>query len=317
MTTLKVEVTDIQQVTKFVKQFTLTPLSGESLPCFSGGSHIIVSMNINGRIHRNAYSLMGPTNLVDNYQIAVRKQEHSRGGSVFMHEVVSIGTELEITPPMNLFSINKMARKHLLLAGGIGITPFMSQIFDLNRLGYNYELHYAYRSSENAAFREQLEQVCGDKVKFYVSSDDQRLELHRLLSQQPLGTHVYVCGPDSMVKSVLITAKNLGWPDNHVHSEQFSAPPMGEEFTVKLVDSDIKVTVPNDMSLLEAIENAGIDAPYSCRGGACGRCEIKVIECDGLLEHNDHYLSETEKQAGNKIMTCVSRAKCNELAIKL
>ena len=317
MTTLTVKVADVEQVTDVVKHFTLVPADGGALPPFSGGSHIVVSLNIKGRIHRNAYSLMGSTARVDSYHISVRKQENSRGGSVYMHEEVKPDSILEVSYPTNLFAINKMARRHVLVAGGIGITPFMSQISDLNRLGYDYELHYSYRSSEHAAFREQLEKMCGDKVFFHVDSAGSQLDLKDLLSHQLLGSHVYICGPEPMVKALHLLAEELGWPENHVHSEQFSSPPMGDEFKVKLVESNIELVVSGDMSMLEAIEGAGVDAAFLCRGGACGRCELEVVECDGQLQHNDHYLSDAEKLAGNKIMPCVSRARCSQLSLKL
>lgn len=317
MSILNVKVADVEQVTDVVKHFTLVQENGEPLPRFSGGSHVVVSMNIKGRIHRNPYSLMGSTANTDSYHIAVRKQENSRGGSVYMHEQVKPGDDLQITYPVNLFSISKLGRRHILVAGGIGITPFMSQIADLNRLGCDYELHYAYRSSEHAAFRDQLKQMCGDRLHCYVESQGKRIDFDSLLGHQPLGTHVYVCGPDPMVKALQISARNLGWPENHVHSEQFSAPPMGDEFTVKLASSGQEILVPGDMSMLEAIEEAGVEAPFLCRGGACGRCELEVLECDGVLMHNDHYLSDAEKAAGNKIMPCVSRAKCTHLVLDL
>lgn len=315
MSILNVKVADVEQVTEVVKRFTLVQENGDPLPHFSGGSHVVVSMNIKGRIHRNPYSLMGSTANTDSYHISVRKQENSRGGSVFMHEQVKPGSRLQITYPVNLFAISKMGRRHILIAGGIGITPFMSQISDLNRLGYDYELHYAYRSAEHGAFREQLEKMCGNRVHFYVDSEGGRLDFTDLLSHQPLGTHVYICGPDPMVKALHITARDLGWPENHVHSEEFTAPPVGDEFKVKLQQSGVEVVVPGDMSMLEAMEEAGIDAPFLCRGGACGRCEQEVIECDGVIMHNDHYLSDAEKAAGNRIMPCVSRAKCTHLVL--
>jgi ferredoxin-NADP reductase len=316
MNTLQVSVSGIEQMTEFVKCFTLQRSDGRPLPYFSGGSHIVVSMTVNGRVHRNAYSLMGATDCVDSYRIAVRKQDHSRGGSVYLHEQVQVGSELEITYPVNLFAIHKKGRKHLLIAGGIGITPFMSQISDLNRLGYDYELHYASRSPDQAAFRENLQQMCGDRVHFY-SRNEGRLDIEALLRLQPLGTHVYVCGPDSMVNTLHLTAAHLGWPDDHVHSEQFSAPPAGAAFIVELRQSNIALEVPGDMSLLEAIEGAGVEAPFMCRGGACGRCEVEVLACDGVIQHHDHYLSDAEKIAGNKIMTCVSRARCRQLILNL
>ncbi len=317
MSVLNVRVDAIEQVTEVVKHFTLVQENGEALPQFSGGSHVVVSMNINGRVHRNPYSLMGSTANTDKYEIAVRRQEKSRGGSVFMHDKVEVGTELQITYPVNLFSISKLGNKHILIAGGIGITPFMSQITDLNRLGWDYEMHYAYRSDEHAAFREELEELCGDRVHFYVESDNQRLDFNDLLRKQPLGTHVYICGPDPMVKILHHTAEELGWPENHVHSEQFSAPPIGDSFHITLSQSDMEIEVSGDMSMLEAMEEAGVDAPFLCRGGACGRCELEVISCDGVIMHNDHYLSDTEKAEGKKIMPCVSRAKCQSLVLNI
>ncbi|MAX52455.1 MAG: ferredoxin--NADP(+) reductase [Methylophaga sp.] len=317
MSVLNVTVEKVEQITDVVKRFTFVQDNGEALPKFSGGSHVVVSMDINGRTHRNPYSLMSSPANTDSYQIAVRRQDKSRGGSVFMHDQVKPGTKLTITYPVNLFAINRLGKKHILVAGGIGITPFMSQIADLNRLGADYELHYAYRSSEHAAFREQLEELCGDRVHFYVEGDGTRIDFGDLLGQQPLGTHAYVCGPEPMVKMMLLTAKYLGWPSNHVHSEQFLAPPVGDEFTVVLNQSAKEIVVPGDMSMLEAMEEAGVDAPFLCRGGACGRCELDVLETDGALLHHDHYLSDAEKAAGNKIMPCVSRAKCTRLVVNL
>ena len=69
--------------------------------------------------------------------------------------------------------------------------------------------------------------------------------------------------------------------------------------------------------MLEAIESAGVDAPYLCRGGACGQCETRVIACDGTLLHNDHYLTEAEKASGAKVMPCVSRFEGKELVLDL
>ncbi|HDZ16220.1 MAG TPA: oxidoreductase, partial [Methylophaga aminisulfidivorans] len=218
MSALKIKVTAVEEVAEHIKHFSFAAVDGKPLPYFSGGSHVVVSMDINGRTHRNAYSLMGPTSDNSQYQIAVRKQEKSRGGSVFVHENVTPGTELEISMPTNLFAIHRLAKKHILVAGGIGITPFLSQITDLNRIGHNYELHYAYRSAEHGAFREQIEALCGDKAFFYPENETGRLNITELLSHQPLGSHVYVCGPDPMVNGLELIAKQLGWPSTAVHS---------------------------------------------------------------------------------------------------
>jgi len=317
MSIINVKIAAIEQVTPLIKHFTFVKEDGSEFPAFSGGSHVVVSLNIGERVHRNPYSLMGSPGDTSAYHISVRKQEQSRGGSVFMHEYVSVGMSFKITYPVNLFALAKKGRKHILIAGGIGITPFMSQIADLKRMGADFELHYAFRSPEHGAFAEQLEKICGERLHCYTDSHGGRLNLAELLGKQPLGTHVYVCGPNSMVVAVLEAARNLGWPESNIHSEQFLAPPVGEPFKIQLARSNKEIEVSAEMSMLEAIEAAGVEADFLCRGGVCGRCELQVLETDGALLHNDHFLTDAEKASGKKIMPCVSRAKCERLVLDI
>jgi ferredoxin-NADP reductase len=315
--TIAVRVAAIEQITPQIKRFTFAPIAGGELPAFSGGSHIIVVMRGAQRVHRNPYSLMSSPNELDSYQISVLRVEPSRGGSAFMHEQVQVGTELEIAHPVNLFGLAKLARKHLLLAGGIGITPFMAQLHDLRLTAVPYELHYATRSPQHGAYGEFILQAEPQRARLYHDSAQRFIDIEALLSRQPLGTHVYVCGPAGMITRVLDTAKALGWPDSHVHYEKFAAPPTGEAFDVYLQKSAVNVHVPPEQSLLESIEAAGVDVPYLCRGGVCGFCRTEVIAVDGELVHNDHYLSEQEKASGKLIMPCVSRAHCRKLVLDL
>jgi ferredoxin-NADP reductase len=315
--TIPVRVIATEQVTPQIKHFTLAPAAGGGLPAFSGGSHIIVVMRGANRIHRNPYSLMSSPGQLDAYEISVRRMEQSRGGSHFMHDEVQVGSALEIAHPINLFPLDKIARKHLLIAGGIGITPFMAQLADLHNGDVPYELHYAARSPEHCAFGDILSQREPGRVHRYHDSTGELIDFEGLLSNQPLGTHVYVCGPAPMIEKVVGTARDRGWPDSHIHWEQFSAPPVGDAFDVYLARSKLNVHVVPDQSLLESIEAAGVEIPYLCRGGVCGFCRTAVVEVDGTLVHNDHFLSDEEKASGKAIMPCVSRARCNKLVLDL
>ena len=150
--TLAVEVTAVEQITPLIKHFALTAVDGGDMPAFSGGSHIVVVMRGESRVHRNPYSVLSSPRNLGAYEIAVRRMEESRGGSHYMHDAVRVGSHLEIAHPVNLFGLDKIARKHLLIAGGIGITPFMAQLEDLHGGPVPYELHYSVRSPEHAAF---------------------------------------------------------------------------------------------------------------------------------------------------------------------
>src|SRR3984893_6342683 len=251
--TIAVEVIGIEQVTPLIKHFKLAAVGGGSLPVFSGGSHIIVVMQATDRVHKNPYSLLGSPSQLETYEIGVRRMEESRGGSHFMHDAVKIGSRLEIAHPINLFGLDKIARKHVLIAGGIGITPFLAQLEDLHGGGVPYELHYAVRSADHAAFLERLRGREAERLHMYYDSEGQMIPYETLLATQRLGTHVYVCGPAGMIQHVIATAQACGWPDSHIHWEQFSAPPVGDAFEGFLARSKLSVHVPPDQSLLESI----------------------------------------------------------------
>jgi dimethylamine monooxygenase subunit B len=316
-TDIRVRVADVTSVAAGIKRFTFVPVAGGSLPEFSAGSHTVVSMHDGDHLRRNPYSLMSSPFDGTHYQISVLRTQDSRGGSVFMHDHVHAGSELSISQPVNLFPIDRRGRRHILIAGGIGITPFIAMTTQLSREEIPFELHYCMRSEGQAAYWNHLKGAFGHRVHTYVDDQKQVLPLDRLLNGQPLGTHLYVCGPSGMIEWVLRSARDAGWPDENVHSERFLAPPGGKPFTVELARSRKTITVGQHQSILEAVEAAGVDAPYLCRGGACGQCETAVLAADGTLQHNDHYLSDDEKASGKKIMVCVSRLEGPRLTLDL
>lgn len=316
-TDIAVRVAEAETVATGVKRFRLVASDGSVLPEFSGGSHTVVTMRDGSRVRRNPYSLMGSPFDGSSYQISVLKTLDSRGGSQFMHDKVGTGSELMISQPVNLFPVDRRGRKHLLLAGGIGITPFIAMMMQLTREDLPFELHYANRSQDRGAYLNALTATYGHRVHTYFDDQGQLLPLARLLESQPLGTHLYVCGPSGMIDWTLNAARHAGWPNENVHSERFLAPPSGRPFNVDLAKSKKSFEVGEYQSILEAVEAAGVDAPYLCRGGACGQCETAVVACEGTLKHNDHYLSDEEKASGRKIMICVSRIEGTNLVLDL
>ncbi len=300
-----------------IKQFTLSRVDGAPLPAYSAGSHVVAALRTAHRVHRNPYSLMGDPRERDAYQIAVRRQTISRGGSDLLHDAVRVGTSLEISHPVNLFPIARLARRHILIAGGIGVTPILAHAHELSRLQAEFEIHYAYRTPDQSAYATTLLSLARGHAHFYCDSAGAPIDFHALLADRPLGTHVYICGPEGFIASARETARKLGWPASHVHSERFLAPPIGEAFEVFLARSEKSIEVAPQVSLLEAIEAAGIAAPHLCRGGACGQCETQVVEVDGEIVHHDVFLDDDEKAAGRKIMLCVSRLRGRRIVLNL
>jgi dimethylamine monooxygenase subunit B len=313
--TIPVVVRRVRPVTPLIRQFTLAREDGAPLPAFSAGAHVVVVMPGETRTLRNPYSLMGSSADLSTYDIAVRLSETSRGGSRFMHEAVGPGSRLAITPPVNLFPLDRVARRHLLLAGGVGITPVAAHVRELMHGAVPFEVHCGARSIEHATLALELQALAPAAVTLHLDTPGPAMDVDAILAGQPLGTHVYVCGPGGMIEGVIAAARAAGWPDSHIHWERFTAPPAGKPFEVTLSRSGKRVSVPPEMSLLEAIEAAGVDAPFLCRGGACGQCETTVLALDGTLLHHDVYLSDAQKAAGDRIMPCVSRADCRTLVL--
>jgi len=314
---IPVRVAAIDMVARNVKRFRLEPESGGQMPLFSGGSHVVVTMQDGAHTYRNPYSLMGSPTEGGSYHITVLKTELSRGGSHFMHDGIDVGSALTISHPINLFPVDQRGRKHILIAGGIGITPFVAMAEQLDFQGQPFELHYRMRSDDCGAYARDLTARFGRRIHLYRSDIGETLPLASLLDHQPLGTHLYVCGPARMIEAVLATARDAGWPNESLHSERFLAPAGGAPFNVRLLQSGRTITVGKHESILEAVEAAGVDAPYLCRGGACGQCETAVLSADGALDHMDHYLTPEEKSSGRKIMICVSRFTGRELELDL
>lgn len=304
---IEVVVSAIVPLNELVTRFEFKRRDGDVFPPFSAGAHTVVEMKDAGRTRLNPYSLMSDPADQSTYAISVRRDDEGRGGSLFMHNSVKVGDEMTITYPVNLFPIDLRGSKHVFLAGGIGITPFMAMIAQLDRMGGAWELHYSCRTEALGSYVDELTSKHPNRVHVYYGDKSEAIALEDLLDGQPLGTHVYVCGPAGMIKWVHDTASAHGWPEENVHSEEFLAPQPGKPFEVRLCKSDIVIQVGEHESLLEAIERCGVEAPFLCRGGACGQCETDVVEADGEFIHRDHWLDDDDHASGKKIMPCVSR----------
>ena len=312
---INVTVTAVVPLNELVTRFEFKRTDEGLLPTFSGGAHILVEMRDGETPRINPYSLMSDPMDQNTYAISVRRDDEGRGGSLYMHNKLHVGDEMIISNPVNLFSLDLRAKKQLFIAGGIGITPFMAQIKQMERLGGHWELHYTRRSKALGSYVDDLTSQHPNEVYVYYDDHEQRINLAALLDGQPIGTHIYVCGPKGMIDWVRSSAATLGWPRESIHYEEFLSPQPGKPFEVKLAVSNSIIHVGGQESLLEALERNGIDAPYLCRGGACGQCETRVIDFVGNFIHNDHWLDDVEHASGEKIMLCVSRFEGKTLVL--
>ncbi len=300
--------------------FELVADDGRALPPFTAGAH--VDVHLAGGPTR-PYSLCSSPADTRSYRIAVLREAASRGGSAALHERVQEGDRLEIGVPRNLFALAPDADSHLLLAGGIGITPLLAMADQLARDGAPFELHYCARSRAQAAFAEAIARSpYAGAVVFHFSQGEpaRRLDIAALLSRRRPGQHLYACGPSRFMDAVLDAARAHGWPDGSVHREVFNAQPPAADagdgaFEVELQLSGRVVPVPAGCTIVRALADAGVTVPTSCEQGICGTCMTTVLA--GMPDHRDQYLTEEEQAAGRLILPCCSRAKSARLVLEL
>jgi vanillate O-demethylase ferredoxin subunit len=307
---ISVKVLRKTQEAEGIAGFELADPGGAALPVFSAGSHIDV--HVPGGLVRQ-YSLCNSADEQHRYRIAVLRDPASRGGSSGMHERVSQGDVLQISAPRNHFPLVQ-ARRTLLFAGGIGVTPILCMAQRLHAIGADFQLHYGCRTPQRMAFRDEiLRSGFAGRAAFHFDDGlaGQKLELDRELAHVDPGTHIHVCGPTGFINAVVNTAKAKGWPESQVHLEYFGIAPRDDSgdrpFQVKVASSGKIVDVAANETVVEALRRHSIDIQVSCEQGVCGTCITRVLE--GQCDHRDVYFSNEEKAKHDQFTPCCSRAK--------
>lgn len=314
MPSLSLRIERIDPLTPQIRRLMLVADPGQALPGFTPGAHIEVQIP-GSKVMWRAYSLVS---LPDNphYEIAVQLEDQSSGGSRWIH-TVQVGQQLVVREPKNHFPLVPQASDTLLIAGGIGITPILGMARSLAARQQPFTLHYAGRDASRMAYLQEVQAL--GTAQCWISGGDptRRLPLASLLASPTAGRQLYVCGPKSLISSVLHTARELGWDDSQVHSELFIGSLDTEAegaFEVELRASGVTLQVPPGKSVLEAMIEAGLDPMFDCRRGDCGVCVAQVLE--GAADHRDICLSERERADGS-FCTCVSRASSARLVLDL
>ncbi|MFC3398806.1 flavin reductase family protein [Microbacterium amylolyticum] len=200
----------------------------------------------------------------------------------------------------------------MFIAGGIGITPILPMIHAAADAGADWVLHYAARSREALVSLDEL-QCYGDRVRVYVSEEGRRIDPSTLIDEAGAAP-IWACGPERMITALTDAATQ----HTNLQAERFApgalpAPAWRGPFDVELASTGDVISVGEDTSILEALEERGVFAVSSCREGTCGTCETVVIEGD--VDHRDRVLTASERETSPVMMICVSRAACSRLVL--
>ncbi|AXS42225.1 PDR/VanB family oxidoreductase [Breoghania sp. L-A4] len=295
----------IRTVTPTVREFIIAPSSGAAKR-FAPGSHLNVTVLINDQPDTRSYSLVGEP-MGDAYRIAVKRQPESRGGSDYMWSLTE-GARITVSDPHNLFELDLGRPQYLLLAGGIGITPIYGMALALQRRNADFRLVYAARTADELAFADDLRDALGDRLELR-TDDGTRLDLAAEIGRLAPDGDLYLCGPMGLLDAVRRAWADAGRHPANLRYETFgsSGHAAPEAFTVKIPNLGVEVVVPENQSMLDALESAGVAVVSDCRRGECGICKVRVLASDGEIDHRDVFFSEEEKDAGEAMCPCVSR----------
>lgn len=290
----------------------LSDPAGGELPAWTPGAHVDLIL-ADGLVRQ--YSLCGDPADRTTWRIAVLREPEGRGGSAYVHDELHPGTTILARGPRNHFPLLP-APGYLFIAGGIGITPVIPMIAAVD--GAPWKLVYGGRTAASMAFARELHAAHGDRVELRPQDEHGLLDLDGLLAQEPPDTLVYCCGPAPLLEAV--ERRCADRPPGTLHVERFTPkdagePALAESFEVELAVSGRTLTVPPGRSILEVVEEAGVQVLSSCHEGTCGTCETAVLA--GEVDHRDSLLTADERAANDTMFICVSRAACPKLVLDL
>lgn len=301
-----------------IASFEFRRPDGGELPPFTAGAHIDIHLHP-GCVRQ--YSLCNDPRERYRYVVAVQREAAGRGGSRAMHDELRVGQVLTISTPRNFFPLAREARRHLLIGGGIGVTPMMAMAAELEARGEAFFLHYCTRSPEKTAFQERVAYFVGAgraAVHHDGGVPSQGLDLQALLRDHQPGTHLYYCGPAGFMEA--IQALSAHWPGGTVHFEYFSAPvehvekrAENQPFRVKLVRSVLELDVPADKTIVDVLREHDVFIETSCQEGYCGTCLTRYLA--GEPEHRDTVLDKEDRK--EFVLVCCSRSKTPVLELDL
>ena len=289
-----------------IRLLTLIDPEGWPLPRWRPGAH--VDLHLPGGLVR-AYSLCGDPAEADRWRVAVKREPAGRGGSAWLHDALAVGDELPASLPRCTFPLAEGARRHLFLAGGIGVTPFLAMAAALARSGTDFHLHLLHRDPPPLPAQVA---ALGDRATLHDTRGG-RPDLAALLGPPAPDTEAYCCGPSGLIDAFLAT-----WPAARARVEHFTPPPLAplpgaRPFTLVLARSGRSLALTAGAPLLPALHALGAEVEASCEGGICGACRVRWLEGPPL--HRDRVLRPEER--ATHLMACVAGCAGPRLVLDL
>ncbi|MCU0361563.1 MAG: 2Fe-2S iron-sulfur cluster-binding protein [Bacteroidia bacterium] len=305
---------------------------------FKMGQYITLKLTVNGEEIRRSYSLCTAPHEME-LRVAVKEVQGGKG-SVFINRNLKVGDTLEVMTPMGTFNtVLKGANKkhYVLFAGGSGITPMMSIIKSVLYVEKQstITLFYANKNEDSSIFKTELEHLAASQpnLKLVLVYDAPKAQMPELqcglvtkekakalvkASACEKADEYFICGPGPLMENVKVALEELKVAKEKIHIEYFTsvieAVDKASELSganvkakIKVIQYGIETEFPLEttgLSILEAAIEAGVDAPFSCKGAVCCTCRAKVLE--GKVKMNANFALTDQEVEEGFVLTCQS-----------
>ncbi|MEW6440206.1 MAG: FAD-binding oxidoreductase [bacterium] len=301
---LRLRVADVIEETPSTKTFRLVS-TGAALPPFQAGQYLSLIVTVGGVRTTRPYSISSPPNHLGYYDITVRR---FADGLVSNHLLDNVrrGDLLETSGPAGELTYNPLfhSKTMVCLAGGSGITPFMSMIREVVECGLDRTvwLFYGNRECTDVIFHDALTEISRrfENVRYVPVIEDpskgyrgKKGFITGALIRKTLGAlgdeTFYVCGPQAMYDFCIPELQKLGVPRRRLRKEVYGTPadvrkapgwpadlPQDARFAVRLNGTKVLEAKAGE-PLLACLERGGIAVPTLCRSGECSLCRVKLL----------------------------------------
>ncbi|MFD4356174.1 PDR/VanB family oxidoreductase [Nocardia sp. NPDC058518] len=309
---LRLVVADTRAEADGVLSVCLVFADRSDLPPWHPGAHIDLTLP-SGKVRQ--YSLCGDDTDRRSYRIAIRRIPDGGGGSIEIHDRLSVGTRVTAAGPRNAFpfAYPHLARADIsrvvFVAAGIGITAILPMVRAAAASGVDWRLTYLGRSTATMPFLDEIGEFDPDRVEILTG---ERRSPAELLAHAGPGASVYFCGPPGLLAGIRAEFDRTGAAG--LHFERFSPEPVigGQPFEIRLARSATSVHVAAAETALAAVRGAVPDVAYSCRQGFCGTCRVRVVSGAVDRRGRSPFLDEP-----GTMLICTDRAESTHLTIDL
>lgn len=314
--TMEVELTGIRPLTDRMKELTFRRVDANQFPFFRAGQYVSLQGKVGGSVVSRPYSIVSsPREALDNK--LVLGVEDAGFFSGYLNREAKVGERFTMAEPTGEFHYETLRdRKQIVcIAGGSGITPFLSMVKSMEEGDECYEmtLFYGARDEAHIAYKAELDALAekGLKIVYVLSDEEQEGYEHGFVTSQLLERYVdipnvtfFLCGPVAMYNFVLKQLEPYGLPVKAVHKDATCCAdremdtPRTFDLTVHIRGDVYTIKAKENETLLTAMERAAIHAPNKCRAGGCGYCHSKWLSGEYLVAENRDGRREADRKFG-------------------